>query len=156
LAADPAGGDGVTQELSASERTRLEDALYAVLTLIAGADGVVDAAETQRFTHILESVAGGDDALMAEVARAVIAGVAARARQPLDANAANDRVRAAVAFADARMPPEVSHRFKHGLYLLGTQLAQASGGGMLGLRNRTSDDERRALKALAELLDIGG
>lgn len=145
----------MTQELSASERAQLEDALHAVLALIAGADGVIDPAETLCFTDILQTVAGGDDALLAEVARAVIASSSARAQQqPLETTAASDRVRAAAALADARMSPDAAQRFKQGLYLLGTQLAQASGGGMLGLRSRTSDDERRALATLAQLLGI--
>ena len=155
MAATANMGDSVTQELSAREQSQLEDALYAVLTLIAGADGAIDAVETQRFTQILERVASGDDALLTQIAGAAIAGSAAHAQQPrLDATAASDLVRAAVALADARMSSDAASRFKRGLYLLGTQIAQASGGGMLGLRSRTSDEERRALDALAQLLGI--
>jgi hypothetical protein len=61
---------------------------------------------------------------------------------------------AAVALADARMSSDAANRFKRGLHLVGTQIARSSGGRTLSLRSRTSDEERRALAALAQLLGI--
>ncbi len=145
----------MAQELSASELSQLESALYAVLALIAGADGNVDPKEARSFTQMLEAAKGADDKLLAAVAATALAGSAARLKLPLpDAETAGNHVRAAAQLADARLSPEAARRLKQGLYLMGVQLANASGGAVLGLRGRTSEDERRALAALAALLGV--
>jgi hypothetical protein len=145
----------VGQELSAAELSRLEEALYGVLVLVGGADGQVDPKEARRFTQMLEAAKGGDEPLLAGVAGAALARAAERlAKLALDTQAAMQLVREAAALADTRLATDAARRFKLGLYVMGTQLAAASGGGLLGLGARTSADEQKALATLASLLGV--
>ncbi|HEX7478033.1 MAG TPA: hypothetical protein VF331_09525 [Polyangiales bacterium] len=145
----------MSEELSAMDLSRLEDAFYAVLTLVAGADGTVDPKEARRFTQMLEAVRGGDEPLLARLAAQALSSNSARLpKQALAAAAAAENVRAAASVADTQLSAEAAQRFKQGLYLMGKQLAEASGGGVLGLRGRTSEEERTALAELAALLGV--
>lgn len=140
-------------QLSTSDMDALVDALHAVLVLVAGADGVVDPREEQRFVQLLAAAAEIGEPLHTVVERARAKMPPAAAAQAVTHEAAVDRIRAGAAVADSRLAVDDAERFKDGLYRMGKALAEASGG-FLGLGKRQSQEEKDALAVLAICLGI--
>jgi hypothetical protein len=130
------------------------DALYAVLALVAGADGEIDKGELGRFHQMLEAASQGDEPLRSVIAKALEHTKERAAKAYATADEAVDKVREALRVADARWSPEAAQRYRQGLHRMGQAIADASGGGFLGLRARTSQSEEDALAVLAACLGL--
>ena len=141
-------------DLATSEMEALVDAFYAVLVLVAGADGVVDPKEEKRFAELLASAAQTTDPLrtVVETARANVPGPTKFPK--LTRSEALDRVRAGVKVAEAKFDMESTLRLKQGLYGMGAAIAEASGGALFGIGKRKSQEESDALVVLAACLGL--
>ncbi|HEX2676987.1 MAG TPA: hypothetical protein VHM19_10115 [Polyangiales bacterium] len=129
-------------------------ALYGVLALVAGADGEIDRGEEKRFLDMLSAAAQSEEPLRSVVAAALDHAKEREAQAFASAEAALDKVRAAQTIVETRFDPEAARKWKRGLYAMGQAIAQASGGGFLGFKSRTSQTERDALVVLAACLGI--
>ena len=144
----------MTNELSPGEMDALVEALYAVLVLVAGADGAVDPKEEKRFAELLVAASQTDEPLHSVIERARATMPGPTSSPSLAHEDAIDRVRAGVRVAEDKLKPEAAERFKDGLYCMGKALAEASGGGFLGLGKRLSHEEQDALVVLAACLGL--
>jgi tellurite resistance protein len=143
-------------ELATGEMDALVDAFYAVLVLVAAADGEVDPKEEKRFAELLAAAAQTTDPLrtVVETARANVPGPN---RFPKLSRAdALDRVRAGVKVAEDKFDADSADRFKEGLLKMGRAIAEASGGTLFGLGKRKSQEEEDALVVLAACLGLDG
>ncbi len=134
-----------------SEHDVWTHALLAVVQLVAAADGKIDDKERKRVRELLEATRSSSLPYLPAAADASLR--AFDAREPF-AGAPLDAVTRALRVADRELDATEAQRFREGLYGLGRALAQASGGGILGLGKRTSDSERDALAELARVLGL--
>ncbi len=146
----------MTSQLAPAETETLVDALYAVLALIAAADGEIDEKEHKRFLEMLSAAAQTDEPLRSVIKAALDHAESREAKAYASSQAAIDQVRAALRVVEQRFPPEATRSFRHGLYVMGKAIAEASGGGFLGFGSRTNQAERDALAVLAACLGLEG
>ena len=74
-------------------------------------------------------------------------------RYGADSRDVSDGLRDVVEILDSKVSLEESVSFKHALIFLGVKIANASGGGFLGLGNKMTDEETSALSIIAALLE---
>jgi hypothetical protein len=128
-------------------------ALLAVVQLIAAADGKIDAKESKRVHELLDATRSSDLPYLPKAAELALSSFDTRMTQGAGAKPL-DSLAQAVSLANRDLHALDAQRFREGLYAFGKALAQASGGGILGVGNRTSAEERAALEQLARVLGV--
>jgi tellurite resistance protein len=122
--------------------------------LIAAADGHVDAGESDRFRELLAGYMDIASPLMQRAVQVMLPRLnhyfAYLASPDFDREEVLTELRATL---DEKHPDEAV-AFKQALIALGRTIAEASGGGFLGLGDPISDEEHSALKEVAQALGM--
>lgn len=155
LSSSKPGGSVPYAGFSAAEWATLQLSPLWVFALVAGADGIIDERETLALVKELSE----SHLFRGELARQVLASLSVDVdgwssavltdrREPLQGLV---EVRALL---DARASTEDAELMKTALLLIGRNVAQASGG-MVGMDDPLSPEERVALTAIAGTLGVG-
>lgn len=141
---------------SADEVEDLKCIPYTVFYIVAGADGNIDSREFLAFVNLLRDGAPDSSPLLRQIAQSVykdLDGSFTKAKETMAR-----RREAPAAFASrmkatlrTKIGEDQYNSFIADLLAWGSRIANASGGGFLGLKDRVSDAERRALGILAQL-----
>jgi tellurite resistance protein len=143
----------MTEPLDDDDLEILARAPCWVFVLVAAADGTVDAKERKRLRELL----GRTDAFATPWMRDAIGRASERLDPILDAldaepkRAVPDLTRVAD-LAEQHLPAEQAHELKHDLLAFAKAIAQASGGGVLGLGNKIDWKEELVIGRLASIL----
>jgi hypothetical protein len=141
--------------LTEADRTTLSYAALWVFSTVAGSDGRIDEAEVDAILAELVKRAPPRDS---ELLRTVLSDVSSDGSRTLggyaaDGRSADEGLRRVAAILDLNWSRETGQDFKRGLLDIGRAVASASGG-LLGLGNRTSGSETKALEVIARQLGV--
>lgn len=125
---------------------------FCIFLLVAAADGTVDRKEIQRFQDLFTAEEFkpirdlmGDHELAAE----------SLVQELLNPeNDLHEILSQSATTLDEMLEPALAQEMKQRLLRLGEEVAKASGGGLFGLGNKVSQEERTALDAIAQAMGI--
>lgn len=142
-------------KLTDDETERLVGAPFAVLALVAGADGQVDRREIKRFQQMIEAASSASEPRFSELMQIAVktcdAWLVRLNAGEIDGEA---RLRDVATLLDTRLDARDAEAFRLGLVSMGERIADASGGGFLGLGQRTAEQEAAALSRIRSLLGV--
>jgi len=143
-------------KLTDDETERLVGAPFAVLALVAGADGKVDRKEIKRFQQMIEAASSASEPRFAELmqiaAKTCDAWLVRLNAGEIDGES---RLRDVATLLATRLDPQDAAAFRLGLVSMGERIADASGGGLLGFGKRTADQESAVLNKIRGMLGVG-
>lgn len=128
---------------------------FLVFNLVAFADGKVDKKEAARFAEELTDAPRYRDPLHRELFMDIVTSdIGELQKQALDLPKMEERLTRAKSIVKGKLTDEEYHRFFGSLLISAGRIAKASGGGPLGLGDKVSDEEKRALVALTALFEV--
>lgn len=145
-------------DLSQEEMELLVRSIFAVFRLVATADGRADAREIESFKQMLKVSAQSDNPLLQRVLQQAAGESEQRTSSPPVPGSgeadAPETLRSAADLLESKLGEKESLGFKVGLVMMGKRIAEASGGGFLGLGKRTAQEEAEAIAAIKSLLRV--
>jgi hypothetical protein len=143
-------------KLTDDETERLVGAPFAVLALVAGADGQVDRKEIKRFEQMIGAASGASEPRFGELMQIAVktcdAWLVRLNAGEIDGEA---RLRDVATLLATRLDPPAAEAFRLGLVSMGERIADASGGGLLGFGKRTASQEAAVLSKIRQILGVG-
>jgi hypothetical protein len=128
---------------------------FQVFLMVAASDADVDKKELEEFDKDLRGAPFYKDALHRELLLDVLTSdINALLQQAMDTNKFADRIRRMKSILQSRLSGEEYQRFVGSVFIDGIKIARASGGRPTGEGANVSEDEKRALVALAALFDV--
>jgi hypothetical protein len=131
---------------------------FQVFVLVAGADGRIDKEEVAQLQKDLRDAPFYKDVLHRELFVDILSSdINALIKEAADATKLAERAGKMKAILKQKLTPEEYQRFVGSMFINGLKVARASGGGILGLGDKVSEEEKRALTMFATLfeLDVG-
>ena len=143
-------------EFSDDEWKILQNSPWIACLLVAGSDGVVDPKELREMFKQMTQAAEAPG-LLGEVLKSMV-GDKHDPRTDLiliaeEGDTASQLV-AAGKLVNQRIPDKAAEAFKVNLLRVGYAVANASGGGFMGLGSKVSEEERNSLAVLASSLSV--
>ena len=128
---------------------------FQVFYLVAGADGKIDQEEIGQLQKDLRDAPFYKDALHKELSLDILSSdIKALIREAGDITKLAERTRQIKAFLKQKLTPEEYQKFLGSMFMNGVKIARASGGGVLGLGDKVSAEEKRALAAFAATFEL--
>ena len=126
-----------------------------VFFAVAGADQNVDEKEVESFTNELQQAVFFKEPLV----RDVLLGLAGDFQKIMEAFQKDRRdvlagLNDAGSLLDTKATTDSANNFKRAMLLIGRNIAQASGGGPLGMGDKVSDQEKQAIVLVAAALKV--
>ena len=147
------GGEDNT-EFSIDDFEILKQSVFLIFFLVAAADGKVDKKELIAFVTLLSDPDKVTNTLLNKIVTNVIndvpAIVADMARKQLDYIGELGKLKGII---DDNLSPDDANAFKMSLFLVGKEIAEASGG-FFGFGSKISKEEKGALAAIALCLGV--
>jgi hypothetical protein len=131
---------------------------FQVFVLVAGADGRIDKEEVAQLQKDLRDAPFYKDVLHRELFVDILSSdINALIKEAADATKLAERAGKMKAILQQKLTPEEYQRFVGSMFINGLKVARASGGGILGLGDKVSEEEKRALTMFATVfeLDVG-
>ena len=128
---------------------------FQVFILVAGADGRIDQEEVAQLQKDLRDAPFYKDALHKELFLDILSSdINALIREAADVSKLAERASQVKALLKQKLTPDEYQRFLGSMFINGVRVARASGGGVLGLGEKVSDEEKRALTAFAATFEL--
>ena len=128
---------------------------FQVFVLVAGADGRVDKEEVAQLQKDLRDAPFYKDPLHRELFVDILSSdINSLIREAADATKLPARASQMKTILQQKLTPEEYQRFIGSMFINGVKVARASGGGVLGLGDKVSEEEKRALALFAAMFDL--
>jgi len=128
---------------------------FQVFYLVAGADGKIDQEEIGQLQKDLRDAPFYKDALHKELSIDILSSdIKALIREAGDITKLAERTSQIKALLKQKLTPEEYQKFLGSMFMNGVKVARASGGGVLGLGDKVSAEEKRALAAFAATFEL--
>lgn len=128
---------------------------FQVFVLVAGADGRVDKEEVAQLQKDLRDAPFYKDPLHRELFVDILSSdINSLIREAADATKLPARASQMKTILQQKLTPEEYQRFIGSMFINGVKVARASGGGILGLGDKVSEEEKRALALFAAMFDL--
>jgi len=128
---------------------------FQVFLMVAASDADVDKRELEEFDKDLKGAPFYKDALHRDLLLDVLTSdINALLKQAMDTTKFAERIRRMKSILQAKLTVEEYQRFVGSVFIDGIKIARASGGRPTGEGANVSEDEKRALVALAALFDV--
>jgi len=128
---------------------------FQVFVLVAGADQKVDEAEAAQLQKDLQGAAFYKDPLHRELFVDILSSdLNALIKEAMDLSKFVERANQMKATLKEKLTPDEYQRFVGSMFINGLKVARASGGGLLGLGDKVSAEEKRALFLFAATFDL--
>jgi len=131
---------------------------FQVFIMVAGADGRIDKEEVAQLQKDFRDAPFYKDALHKELFIDILSSdINALIREAGNVTKLLERSSQMKAILKQKLTPEEYQRFLGSMFMNGVKVARASGGGILGLGDKVSEEEKRALATFAATfeLDLG-
>ena len=132
---------------------------FQVFVLVAGADGRIDKEEIAQLQKDLRDAPFYKDALHKELFIDIVSSdINALIREVADVSKLAERASRMKTVLRQKLTPQEYQSFLGSMFINGLKVARASGGGVLGLGDKVSEEEKRALATFAAIfeVDVGG
>jgi len=127
---------------------------FQVFVLVAGADGRIDKEEVAQLQKDLRDAPFYKDPLHRELFIDILSSdINALITEAADVTKLAARASQMKAILQQKLTPEEYQRFVGSMFINGVKVARASGGGVLGLGDKVSEEEKRALALFATMFD---
>lgn len=153
----PSRNGSLKEHVTAEEWQLLSNAPALVFLAVASADGNVDKKEKESFARLMQEIATTGSGLLQDI---VVNGnmdfigiLQGMAEQSLDLP---QQIHEIGKIVDRHCGKDEAFNFKMALWGMGKEVAQASGGGMLGLGKKISKEEETVLAGIGVVLGITG
>jgi len=128
---------------------------FQVFVLVAGADGRIDKEEVAQLQKDLRDAPFYKDLLHRELFIDILSSdINALITEAADVTKLAARASQMKAILQQKLTPEEYQRFVGSMFINGVKVARASGGGVLGLGDKVSEEEKRALALFAAMFDL--
>jgi hypothetical protein len=128
---------------------------FQVFILVAGADGKIDQDEIAQLQKDLRDAPFYKDPLHRELFIDILTSdINALIQEAADVSKLTERASQMRTILKQRLTPEEYQRFLGSMFINGLRVARASGGGPLGLGDKVSEEEKRALTAFAAIFEL--
>lgn len=128
---------------------------FQVFVLVAGADQQVDKAEMAQLEKDLRDAPFYKDPLHRELFVDILSSdINALIKEAIDLSKFVERANQMKATLKEKLTPEEYQRFVGSMFINGLRVARASGGGVLGLGDKVSEEEKLALVTFAATFDL--
>lgn len=128
---------------------------FQVFVLVAGADGRIDKEEVAQLQKDLRDAPFYKDPLHRELFIDILSSdINALITEAADVTKLAARASQMKAILQQKLTPEEYQRFVGSMFINGVKVARASGGGVLGLGDKVSEEEKRALALFATMFDL--
>ena len=128
---------------------------FQVFYLVAGADGKIDKEEVGQLQKDLRDAPFYKDMLHKELSIDILSSdIKALIKEAGNVNKLAERTSQMKTFLKQKQTPEEYQKFLGSLFMNGVKVARASGGGVLGLGDKISAEEKRALGAFAAIFEL--
>jgi len=128
---------------------------FQVFVLVAGADGRIDKEEVAQLQKDLRDAPFYKDLLHRELFIDILSSdINALITEAADVTKLAARASQMKAILQQKLTPEEYQRFVGSMFINGVKVARASGGGVLGLGDKVSEEEKRALALFATMFDL--
>jgi hypothetical protein len=155
---DGVGGPDATSSenprLDAQDLGALAMGPFLAFLLVAGADGPVDRKQAAQFTRSLAAAVDRHESPVREVFTEALENFREYLNEIKGEVQIVGRIRSLADVIDRSLPASPSAAYRMALLLLAREVAEASGGGLLGLGDKVSEREQKAIAALAVLLGL--
>jgi len=127
---------------------------FWVFSEVAHADGNIDQKEEKSFVEILRHTVKINNSLVRRILVSISNDFDGVNSSFLKESRGNfEGVKDAVALVD-KISPEDSRKFRISMFVIGHKIANASGGGLLGLGDKISDSEKQSLDKISKILNF--
>ena len=151
----PTGGVEIGKyRFSEGDFRTLQMSLLWTFHFVAGADGKIDTFERSALSDALAESYRFDTVVAREVLGSAGRDASIQAAYEADDRSVDEGMRQVAEILDRELPDDESRRFKLALLAIAHQVAEASGGGFFGLRDKTSEAEKATFGVLAGLLGL--
>ena len=128
---------------------------FQVFVMVAGADGRVDKDELAQLKKDLRDAPCYKDPLHRELFVDILSSdIKALIKEATDVSKFTERVNRMKAILKKKLTPSEYQRFVGSMFINGLKIARASGGGLLGLGDKVSKEEKLALVAFAAMFNL--
>jgi hypothetical protein len=128
---------------------------FMVFVLVAAADNKIDEKEKAKLAEDLQKAPFYKDPLHRELGIAILSSDFGQLiRKSMDLSKFKERTDKMKDVLRQKLTHDEYHRFVGSMFINGLGIARASGGGALGLGDKVSDEERRALIAFAAMFEF--
>ena len=128
---------------------------FQVFILVAGADGRIDKEEVAQLQKDFREAPFYKDALHKELFIDILSSdINALIKEAGNVTRLAERTSQIKALLKQKLTPEEYQRFVGSMFINGVKVARASGGGVLGLGDKVSAEEKRALAAFAATFEL--
>lgn len=128
---------------------------FQVFVLVAGADQKIDEAEVAQLNEDLRTAPFYKDPLHRELFVDILTSdVNSLTKEAMDISRFVERANQIKVILREKLTPEEYQRFVASMFINGLKIARASGGGFLGLGDKVSAEEKRALFLFAAMFDL--
>ena len=136
----------IRESYAPAEWRTLQMSFFWIHLAVANADGKIDAKETEAFTTEMKRWVQSSEPLVRELVLTFSMEVKDVLREfALDGRGAPKGLSDAADILDRKATPSQARELKATLLLIGQKVASASGGGMFGLGQKISEQEKSAL-----------
>ncbi|MBC7265112.1 MAG: hypothetical protein H5T64_12265 [Chloroflexi bacterium] len=143
------------EKFSTEEWELLKLLPFQVFALVAGADKKVDQQEIAQLQKDLQDAPFYKDPLHKELAVDILTSdVSALISKATDASKFVDRANQIKGILKVKLTTEEYQRFVASMFINGLRIARASGGGVLGMGEKVSEEEKVALVMFATLFEL--
>jgi hypothetical protein len=140
---------------TSEEWCTLQFAPLWTFTAVAGADRKIDEKEIQALAKELQEAILFKEPLVRDVLLSVASDFSnVMLRYKKDSRDTIGGLREAASILDRKATPQQARNFKGAMLLIGRNVAEASGGGLLGLGSKMSDEEKTAFVLVAAALGV--
>jgi len=128
---------------------------FHVFVLVAGADQKIDEAEVAQLNEDLRTAPLYKDPLHRELFVDILTSdINALVKKAMDISKLVERANQMKTILKEKLTSEEYQRFVGSMFINGLKIARASGGGLLGLGDKVSEEEKRALLLFAAMFDL--
>ncbi len=128
---------------------------FQVFIMVAGADGRIDKEEVGQLQKDLRDAPFYKDALHKELFMDILSSdINALIQEAGNATKLPERLSQMKIILKQKLAPEEYQRFLGSMFMNGVKVARASGGGVLGLGEKVSAEEKRALAVFAANFEL--
>jgi len=128
---------------------------FQVFVLVAGADGRIDKEEIAQLQKDLRDAPFYKDALHRELFIDIVSSdINALILEVADVSKLVERANRMKTVLKQKLTPDEYQSFLGSMFINGLKVARASGGGVLGLGDKVSEEEKRALATFAAIFEV--
>ncbi len=128
---------------------------FRVFVLVAGADGRIDKGEVEQLQKDFRDAPFYKDPLHRELFIDILSSdINALIQEAADVSKLAEQSSQMKAILKEKLTPEEYQRFLGSMFINGLKVARASGGGPLGLGEKVSEEEKRALTMFATVFEL--